>query len=119
MAMILQQPDTLKLTRKQADSLASMSRAFTLHADSLWTPVSRNLEVLDEGYDRDLAYAQYVKAREKTVDYLITIVPHVKSLLTASQRRKLPIQIMNYLDVRVLKFLRSSSSGDGSMFFYR
>jgi hypothetical protein len=37
MAIILQQPDSLKLTRKQADSLASLSRKYTLHADSIWT----------------------------------------------------------------------------------
>lgn len=119
MAMILQQPDSLKLTRKQADSLASLSRKFTLHADSVWTPVSKYLEALPEGYDRDEAYSHYVKAREQTVDYLLTLVPDVRTLLTASQKRKLPIQVSNFLDDRVLKFMRSSSAGDASMYFIR
>jgi len=35
-------------------------------------------------------------------------------VLTSSQRRKLPLQLANFLDERVLKFLRSSSSGDVS-----
>ncbi|MEP6762842.1 MAG: carboxypeptidase-like regulatory domain-containing protein [Gemmatimonadaceae bacterium] len=119
MALILQQPDSLKLTRKQADSLAVLSRLYTQKADALWSPVSKDLEGLPEQYNNGKAYDEYVIAREKTVDYLITLVPDVKKLLTASQKRKLPQQIMNYLDVRVLKFLRSSSSGDGSAVFYR
>jgi hypothetical protein len=119
MALILQQTDSLKLTRQQADSLSSLSRLFTQRADALWTPVSVKLEALPEKYDQDRAYDEYVTAREKTVDYLITLVPHVKRLLTASQKRKLPLQLSNYLDERVLKFLRSSSSGDGGAFFIR
>lgn len=119
MSLILQQPDTLKLTRKQADSLAVLSRLFTQRADALWSPVSRYLEGLPENYDDGEAYDRYVTAREGTVDYLMTLVPDVKRLLTGTQKRKLPMQISNYLDVRVLKFLRSSSSGDGNPFFIR
>ena len=48
------------------------------------------------------------------VDYLLTLVPHAKSVLTSSQRRRLPPQISNYLDERVLRFLRSSTAGDNS-----
>ena len=119
MALILQQPDSLKLTRKQADSLAVLSRLYTQKADALWSPVSKDLEALPDQYNDNKAYNEYVIAREKTVDYLMTLVPDVRKLLTATQKRKLPQQIMNYLDVRVLKFLRSSSSGDGAPFFYR
>ncbi|MES2522370.1 MAG: TonB-dependent receptor [Gemmatimonadota bacterium] len=119
MSLILQQQDSLKLTRKQADSLSVLSRLFTQRADALWSPVSRYLEGLPEDYDGDEAYDRYVTAREKTVDYLVTLVPDVKTLLTGSQKRKLPMQIANYLDVRVLKFLRSSSAGNGEPFFIR
>ena len=119
MSLILQQPDTLKLTRKQADSLAVLSRLFTQRADALWSPVARYLEALPNDYDGAEAYDRYVTAREKTVDFLMALVPDVKRLLTGSQKRKLPMQITNFLDVRVLKFLRSSSSGDGGAFFIR
>ena len=112
MALILQQPDSLKLTRKQADSLAVLSRLYTQKADLYWSPVSRALEALPDDYSHAVAYAQYVQAREQTVDFLMTLVPDVKKLLTGTQKRKLPLQIANYLDVRVLKFLRSSSSGE-------
>jgi hypothetical protein len=119
MALILSQQDSLKLNRKQADSLASLSRRFTQFADSVWTPVSKQLEAMPDRYNRDEAYDRYVHAREATVDYLITLVPEVKKLLTSSQRRKLPSQITNFLDLRVLKFLRSSSAGDISPFMFR
>ena len=111
MMLILQQPDSLKLTRKQADSLAALSRLFTQKADALWTPVSKYLEAVPDSYDKSAAYDQYVTAREKTVDYLLTLVPDVNRLLTKAQKRRLPLQILNFLDVRVLKFMRSSSAG--------
>ena len=119
MAMILQQPDSLKLTRKQADSLATLSTKFALHADSVWTPIAKTLEVEPDHYSHSEAYQQYVRAREQTVDYLIQIAPDVRGLLTSAQKRKLPAIILNYLDDRVLKFLRSSSAGDGGNFFIR
>jgi hypothetical protein len=36
-----------------------------------------------------------VSARERTVDYLLTLVPHANSVLTDAQRRRLPLQISN------------------------
>jgi len=63
-----------------------------------------------ERYRADDAYDRYVAARQKTVDYLIGLVPNVEAILTPSQRRQLPMQIANYLNRRVLRFLRSSSA---------
>jgi hypothetical protein len=114
MSMILTQADSLKLTRKQADSIAWLSRIFAVYADSTWTPAARALAALPDDYNKRAAYDRYVQAREQTVDYLLTLIPEVKKILTASQRRRLPLQISNYLDERVLKFLRSSSAGDAS-----
>lgn len=114
MNMILQQQDTLKLTRKQADSLATLSYKFSLFADSVWTPSSNYFAGLPESYSTGDAYRSYVSARERTIDFLLTLVPSAKDVLTPAQRRRLPPQISNYLDERVLRFLRSSSSGDNS-----
>jgi hypothetical protein len=119
MSMILQQSDSLNLTRKQADSLATLSTKFSRFADSVWTPAAAALETAPDHYDHGDAYHQYVVAREQTMDYLISIAPDMRGLLTAEQKRKLPTIILNYLDDRVLKFLRSSSAGDGSSFFIR
>jgi hypothetical protein len=114
MAMILTQEADLHLTRAQADSLADLSHRFAVFADSVWTPVSSYLVDLPERYSQGEAYARYVSARERTVDYLLVLVPSVNELLTDAQRRRLPSQISNYLDRRVLKFLRSSTLGDAS-----
>jgi hypothetical protein len=119
MSMILQQSDSLKLTRKQADSLATLSTKFARFADSVWTPAAKTLEAEPDRYSHGDAYHQYVLAREQTVDYLITLVPSVRELITSEQQRKLPTLILNYLDERVLKFLRSSTAGDGGNFFIR
>jgi hypothetical protein len=112
MAMIMSAEKELGLTRGQADSLASMSYRYMVFADSVWTPMARELAALPEEYSRGEAYARYVAAREVTVDYLLRVVPAAREVLTASQRRKLPPQIAMYLDRRVLEFLRSSSAGD-------
>ncbi len=114
MAMILQQSDSLGLTRVQADSLATLSHVFAVMADSIWTPIAAHLASLPDSYSQREAYDQYVSARERTVDYLLVLVPDAKGVLTAPQRRRLPMQISNYLDTRVLKFLRSSTAGDNS-----
>ncbi len=119
MGMILQQSDSLKLTRKQADSLATLSTRYARYADSVWTPIAKTLEAEPEHYSHGAAYKEYVQAREQTVDYLIRIAPHVRGLLTPAQKRKLPSIILNYLDDRVLRFMRSSSAGDGGNFFIR
>ncbi|HTJ23418.1 MAG TPA: carboxypeptidase-like regulatory domain-containing protein [Gemmatimonadaceae bacterium] len=119
MAMILQQPDSLKLTRQQADSLATLSTKFARLADSIWTPAAKALEAEPSEYSHSVAYRRYVVAREQTMDYLISLAPAVRDLLTPAQKRKLPPVILNYLDDRVLKFLRSSSAGDGGNFFIR
>jgi hypothetical protein len=119
MSMVLQQSDSLHLTRKQADSLATLSTKFSRYADSVWTPVANSLEATPERYNHAEAYHRYVVAREQTMDYLIAIAPDLRGLLTADQKRKLPSVILNYLDDRVLRFLRSSSAGDGSAFFIR
>jgi hypothetical protein len=119
MAMILSQPDSLRLTRKQADSLATLSTAYSRWADSVWSPIAKKLEAEPDVYSRGDAYKEYVHAREQTVDYLLRVAPDVRGLLTPAQKRKLPSLILNYLDDRVLKFLRSSSAGDGGNFFVR
>lgn len=108
MAMVLTQQEELKLTRAQADSLATLSYKFSVFADSVWTPVADYFVTLPDAYSRSEAYARYVSARERTIDYLMTLVPSVNSVLTGTQRRQLPLQIASYLDLRVLHYLRSS-----------
>ncbi|HEY4133401.1 MAG TPA: carboxypeptidase-like regulatory domain-containing protein [Gemmatimonadaceae bacterium] len=114
MRLILAQSDSLKLTRAQADSLADLSKAYAAFADSVWMPVGRYLAALPDNYSTGDAFSRYSAARAKTVDYLLMMLPQVKSVLTPAQTRRLPPLVANYLDERVLKFLRTSSVGDAS-----
>jgi hypothetical protein len=113
MLLILRQSDSLQLTRAQADSLATMSKAFQAFADSVWMPAGKALAAMPDDYSTGGAFARYSAARARTVDFLIGLAPSVKGVLTAGQRRRLPAQVQNFLDERVLKFLRTSSVGDG------
>jgi len=112
MAQLLRQSDTLALTGPQADSLATMNRAYTIAVDSIWTGVTKELAALPNHYDQDLAYDRYKHAREATVDMLIKLAPRIKSLLTPDQLRKLPPLVASHLDNRYLAGIRSGTQGD-------
>ncbi|WP_411280947.1 carboxypeptidase regulatory-like domain-containing protein [Gemmatimonas sp.] len=113
LATILRDQDTLKLSSDQADSLATMNRRYTVRLDSIWAPLSKRFADLPERFDHDAIYAQYVKAREASIDILRTYAPAVKGLLTDVQRRKLPPFVASALDDRYLKSIRSATSGGG------
>ena len=54
MQQLLQQSDTLKLTRKQADSIATLNYWYVLKSDSIWNPVTQKADrvgfrTLDDG----------------------------------------------------------------------
>jgi hypothetical protein len=111
MQQLLQQADTLKLTRKQADSLATLNRYFVLRSDSIWNPVTKFLSELPDKYNHDAAFARYRDAREQTVDMLIKIAPGIKNMLTPTQYRILPTSLVGFLDKRTLQGLRSGTAG--------
>ena len=115
MALLLQQADSLQLTRRQADSLATLARAYAIAFDSIWTPVARYLAGLPEEYDRGDAYERYRRARERTVDALMQLAPLVRALLTGEQLRRLPAFTASSLDTRYLASVRSSTAGGASM----
>jgi hypothetical protein len=112
MALLLRQSDTLELTGPQADSLATMNRAYTISVDSIWTGVAKDLAALPNHYDQDLAYDRYKHAREATVDLLIALAPRIKALLTPDQLRKLPPLVASHLDKRYLAGIRSGTQGN-------
>jgi len=111
MAQILQQPDSLKLTRVQADSLASLSRRYSMKVDSIWAPEAKYFAALPNGFDRDEAHKHYVRAREAQVDVMIKIAPIAKALLSPAQFRKLPTTLQQFLDPKFLKAVRSGTAG--------
>jgi hypothetical protein len=109
MVTILRQQDSLRLTARQADSVAAMNRRYTYRTDSIWAPVARYLAALPAHYDEGAAYDRYLQARHAQVDMLIRIVPALRELLTDEQRRKLPQQIVNVLDPRYLVSVRNGT----------
>jgi hypothetical protein len=110
MTQILRQQDTLRLTADQADSIATLNRRYTISIDSIWLPVTRELAAMPERYDDGRAYERYIRAREATADLMMQYAPVVKRILTPSQRRKLPPQILNFLDTRYLMAIRSGTA---------
>ena len=123
MTQIIRQQDSLRLTAMQADSLASMSRRYSYRVDSLWTPVARYVAALPTAYQKDQAFDRYLRARRQQVDMLTTYVKAVNELLTSEQKRRLPAQIVQYLDPRFLDLVRDGTglyvtAGSSSPFFF-
>ena len=76
--------------------------------------VAKYLAELPKGpYSQDAAYDRYKAAREASVDLLLEFAPQVKNLLTPAQKRKLPQSIMNNMDAKYLKAIRSSTANFG------
>jgi hypothetical protein len=109
MATILRQQDSLRLTSRQADSIAAMNRRYTYRTDSIWAPVARYLAALPARFDDGAAYDRYLRARHAQIDMLMGLVPTIRALLTDAQRRKLPPQIVNVLDPRYLVSIRNGT----------
>ena len=111
MSTILRQLDTLKLTPKQADSVATLNRWYSIRLDSIWTPLVKYFAALPEHYDEGEAYDRYIHGREASVDLLLKLSPQIRGLLSADQRRQLPDIVASYLDPRYLAAIRSGTQG--------
>lgn len=115
MSLIMREADTLKLTRKQADSISALNRVYAVAMDSIWMPVAKALASLPTDYDRSSAYTRYREAREATIDVLMRLAPRVRGLLTADQLRLLPPTTITSLDRRYLAAVRSSTAGGANL----
>lgn len=106
MAVILRSSDSLRLTGRQADSIATLNRWYLVRLDSIWSPVVRAYAALPDRYSQREAYARYVHAREGSVDLLIHLASAINGLLTPAQHRKLPALTAAHLDARYLAAVR-------------
>ena len=109
MSVILRSSDSLKLTSRQADSVATLNRWYLVRLDSIWSPVARDYAALPDRYDHGAAYARYIRAREGSVDLLIKLAPALSGLLTPAQKRKLPALTAAHLDRAYLAAVRSGT----------
>jgi hypothetical protein len=109
MSIILRSSDSLKLSGRQADSIAALNRWYLIRLDSIWSPVVRDYAALPDRYSQSAAYKRYVHAREASVDLLIKLAPMLNGLLTSAQRRKLPALTASHLDTRYLAAVRAGT----------
>lgn len=118
MAMLLQNMEDLHLDRKQADSIATMSRRYTKLVDSVWTPAAKYLAALPKEYDRTTAQARLVAAREIAIGYLLIAAPSARTMLTKGQLRMLPPYIANVLEPRYLELMKAGQTGSEFVYFF-
>ena len=111
---ILRQSDTLELTGPQADSLATMNRAYTVSLDSIWSPVAKYLANLPERYDQGDAYGHYTEARKASVDLLVKLAPVVQLAPHRRAAPQAPALVVSYLDTRYLAGIRSGTAGSAA-----
>jgi hypothetical protein len=114
MAALLRDQDTLKLSSKQADSIATLNRQYIIKLDGIWSPIVREFAMLPDTFEHDEVYHRYIVARRQTVDLLKQMAPAVRGLLTDEQFRRVPAFIASYLDTRYLASIRSGTAGLGA-----
>ncbi len=114
MATLLRDQDTLKLTSKQADSIATLNRQYIIKLDGIWSPIVRDFAALPDTFEHDEVYHRYIVARRRTVDLLKEMAPRIRGLLTDEQFRKVPAFVASYLDTRYLASIRSGTAGIGT-----
>jgi beta-lactamase regulating signal transducer with metallopeptidase domain len=116
MIMLLRASDSLHLTGVQADSIATLNRAYLVRLSTIWSPVSTYYVAHPAG-DESSMTAGIRRAPRASMDALIDLVPNVAGLLTDDQRRKLPPGIAVYLDTRYLAAIGAGqTSAPGGVF---
>jgi hypothetical protein len=107
MAFLLELREDLRLTRFQADSIATLSRNYVHVVDSLWSPASAYFAGLPKRYAGSEAQQRFENSRRAAISYLIKDVPVVLSLLSKGQVQLLPENVAILLDVRSLERMKS------------
>jgi beta-lactamase regulating signal transducer with metallopeptidase domain len=111
MIMLLREGDSLQLTAKQADSIATLNRHYMVRLSEIWSPIAAYYAWHADGADdadgardaRDAsAYAHPAPngamAMRATADALAALLPSLGGLLSAEQRRRVSATTAAYLD---------------------
>jgi hypothetical protein len=117
MAAILRDQDTLQLTSRQADSIATLNRGYVVAIDAIWAPLVKDFALLPDRFEHDEVYHRYIVARRRTVDLLKEVSPKIKTILTDEQFRRLPAFVASHLDPRYLASIRSGTANLGATGF--
>lgn len=113
---ILRQMDTLQLTTDQADSLASLNRAFSRFRDETWRPIAKYLAALPDDYDLGEAWDKVRTAQNLVLEKMVILGPAAKKLLTKDQMNKLPPIITIFLDENSIRAYKPGNSNGRGRF---
>jgi hypothetical protein len=111
MMLLLRNADSLNLSGRQADSIATLNRRYLIQLNRIWAPVS-SFYVSRMDPAAPMLAPPGPDPTRATVEALAAIVPEVEAVLTPDQRGRLSPAIAAYLDARTLTALaRSSPNG--------
>jgi hypothetical protein len=95
---LLQEADAIGLTDDQADSIAVLSRAYTITLDSILRPAARYLAALPNDFDLNQAWARLAPALSAIVDRSVVFAARGLKALSAEQRARLRPEVRRMLD---------------------
>jgi hypothetical protein len=112
MVMILRSADSLHLTGAQADSIATLNRAYMIRLNAIWSPVSSYYLSHPPAVNETPLNEEVRRAPRASIDELLRIVPRIQAVLTPEQRRVLPQRIASYLDAQTLEAIAAGRTSD-------
>jgi hypothetical protein len=95
---MLQEADAIGLTDDQADSIAILSRTYTITTDSILRPVARYLGTLPTTYDVNQAWARLAPALSAIADRSVGFAARGLKILSTEQRGRLRPEVRRMLD---------------------
>jgi beta-lactamase regulating signal transducer with metallopeptidase domain len=111
MLMLLRQSDSVGLSGMQADSIATLNRAYMIRLSAIWSPASAYYFANHDGADHAAAGSSVLAAPEETVGALEELLPSLRGLITPEQRVRLSPRLASYLDSAAISTLPMSPDG--------
>ncbi|MEO9255786.1 MAG: hypothetical protein ABI305_09610, partial [Tepidiformaceae bacterium] len=94
---LLQESDSLLLTRSQVAALAAADTSYTLKTDSMWSALGAYLAALPDNYDARAALARTQSATDSVWEVVFAQTPIVMNILSPVQRTMMPFLVQAIL----------------------
>ena len=117
MLTLLRDADSLHLTARQADSIATLNRAYMIRVSAIWSPAAKYYAAHGGGSVDAKMTDRFADAPFATTDLLSSFSADIRGLLTPEQRFALPPRVAAYLDRDTLAAIAEQSSAIGSRLF--
>ena len=95
--MVIQETDSLLLSREQVDSLRAANDRWKARADSIWTKLGNELAAMSDDYDVALATRMTEEATDAAWEVARKETPTIKRILSPLQFTLSP-GLVQYLD---------------------